>query len=275
MRIHKFGFDITNACHLRCVGCPNSTLKPKPLFVTKEFFNHCLSNVDVDVIDQFRLFLFGDPMLHPDLPTIIEQIPNQKFKTRRIDISTNGQCIVTDTLKDVIKQGIVTNFGVSCDGNCTPEDYERLRPPAKWDKLIRFLVTVSELKRRYNPKLSLVARIICTKKPEQKKWRNLLSPLGFEPKFRHMRKDPQSVYAQTKKIQPAKGACDFVKKSYFYITATGMVVPCCVHPKATDLGNISEQTYSEICKTSRKNFAKVLKEFRPKHPICGKCEILC
>lgn len=258
-----------------CVGCPNSTLKPKTLFVTKEFFNHCLSNVDVDEIDQFRLFLFGDPMLHPELPTIVEQIPKQKFKTRRIDISTNGQCKITDTLKDVIKQKIVTDFGISCDGNCNAEDYERLRPPGKWNKLIEYFETVSELQKRYNPNLTLIARIICTKRTGQKKWKELLKPLGFDPRFRYRRKDPQSVYAQAKKIKPAKGACDFVRKSYFYITANGTAVPCCVHPKASDLGNISEQTYSEICRNGRKNFAKVLKHFRQRHPICGKCEILC
>ena len=274
-KIRKFGFDVVHGCQLRCVGCPNSTLKPKISWLTPEFFSKCLSNLDVDEVSQLRLFVYGEPMLHPDLPEVIAQIPKQKFKTRRIDISTNAQCKITDTLEKIIRQKIVTHFGISCDGDGTPEDYERLRSPSKWNRMIEWLETVSNLRKLYNPKLKLLTRTICTKRTGQKRWKKILKPYGFEPHFRHMRRDPQSVYAATKKIKMAKGACDFVKKSYFYADADGTVIPCCVHPRAVVLGDLSKQTYSEICATTRKAFAKKMAKQRKIIPICNKCEILC
>lgn len=275
MKIHKLGFDVVHGCQLRCVGCPNSTLQPKIYWLTPEFFGRCLNNLDVKHISQFRLFVYGEAMLHPELPEVIAQIPRQRFTTGRIEISTNAQCKITQTLEAIIRQGIVTHFWISCDGDATQERYEQLRPPSKWETFLRWLRTVKELRDTYNPKLKLMTHTICTKPEYQKRWKKLLKPFGFEPRFRYMRKDPQSLYASTKKIKMARGACSFVTKSYFYVDADGTVIPCCVHPRAYVLGNLSTQTYSEICGTTRKWFARKLAIDRKNIPICNQCEILC
>lgn len=49
--INQLGFDIVHGCQLQCVGCPNSTLKPKIkiLLGTKRF--QMMKNLDKNRID--------------------------------------------------------------------------------------------------------------------------------------------------------------------------------------------------------------------------------
>ena len=79
--------------------------------------------------------------MHPNLDEILEQIPKQKWSAKHIEISTNGQIIDEAKLVSVFSNRKITRFGVSADGNCTPEEYEKLRVGAKWDKLVNFLST--------------------------------------------------------------------------------------------------------------------------------------
>ena len=59
-------------------------------------------------------------------------------RRKEFEISTNGQAI-NDNLERIFQDGIITRLVVSCDGEGTPSDYERLRPPATWEKLNEFL----------------------------------------------------------------------------------------------------------------------------------------
>lgn len=57
-------FDIVNGCQLTCIGCPNSTLQPKVSRISLEDFGRFLGNIDVKAIQLFRLFNYGEPLLH-------------------------------------------------------------------------------------------------------------------------------------------------------------------------------------------------------------------
>lgn len=39
----------------------------------------------------------------------------------------------------MLRLEVLTRLVVSCDGDGTPESYERLRPPSRWERLIEFL----------------------------------------------------------------------------------------------------------------------------------------
>lgn len=269
--IDKFCMDVVHGCQLRCVGCPNSTLNRGPIqFITPEFFNKCLSNVDVDYIRIFRTFVFGEPMLHPELSDVLAEIPKQKFKVQEVELSTNAQKL--SNLLEIVRQGIVTRLVISADGNGTPEDYERLRPPATWERLMEFLVLSSHYRHKYNPSLKIITRNICSTKDGMHRWKKILLPLGIKPGFRVMRKDPDSLYAQGKKIRSIKGACECLRRSRFYVDADGTVIPCCAHPRAAVLGNLAVSKYSEIRDGARKTFANKLRN-RKSVPICERCEL--
>ncbi len=147
--LYSVHFDIVHGCQLRCVGCPNSMLASKVSRIAVEDFARCLSNIDVERIHSLRLFNYGEPLLHKQLSSIVAQIPEQQWKASIVEISTNAQWVYWDDFEETLKQEVVTKLFVSCDGDGTPEDYERLRPPSKWKRLIDFLERAAYLRDRW------------------------------------------------------------------------------------------------------------------------------
>lgn len=277
--ISRGGFDIVHGCQLRCIGCPNSIIKSKIKCVSVEDFNLCLKNIDVVRLHQLRLFNYGEPLLHPDLPGILSQIPKQSYEITQVEISTNGQHYDEKMLIEAFKTNVLTTFCVSCDGDGTPQDYEKLRPPAKWDKLMEFLIKTKEIRDKYSPNVKLLTRNICPKKKHRKRWKETLRPLGWESSFRDwgiLPGVPIEGHPSGRKLLVPNKICWYMNTSdeyKFYVDYDGTVVPCCNHPRAFVLGNIKEETYNQILNGERrKQILHEMKTNRKNMPICGKCE---
>jgi len=271
MHIKKLGIDIIRGCQLRCVGCPNSTLKPKIEFCDPADFEKMLNNIDAR-LKILRLYNFGEPMLHPQLDDMVKTIRKSRLKPKQIDVTTNGQYWNHDVFKRAFGQKIVTHLYVSCDGDGTPEDYERLRPPAKWDKLIEFMVKIKEMRDDLCHKMHLRTRTITTNK-YKKRWTKLLKPMGFKPEFRQWttRTDVKNPPWKARKVP--NGVCKYVKsKDLLYVDYDGTVVPCCVHPKAAIYGNLLKTKASEILNgKNRELFYKTMKKHRSVLEVCKDC----
>lgn len=273
--IDKLGFDIVRGCQLRCIGCPNSTLKPKIKKISVEDFGLCIRNIDVNYVKLFRLFNFGEPLLHEGLPEILLVVRGATFRTGELEISTNAQHHDFDVLAETLKTGALTRLVVSADGDGTPEDYERLRPPGKWHKLIEFLVRARKLRDRHAPQLQLITRTICTDPRHQRRWLEVLAPLGWSPQFRDWIHLPQAMANMTGRVPRVPvGVCSFVAPgNRLYVDWDGTVVPCCVHPNAAVFGNLKESAYSEIFGGApRSEFVRLLATQRPSMTICNECE---
>jgi radical SAM protein with 4Fe4S-binding SPASM domain len=273
--IDKLGFDIVHGCQLRCVGCPNSTLKPKIQQIAPDDFAKALANTDVAAVDLFRLFNFGEPLLHERLPEILQHIPRQRWRARVVEISTNAQYHDFELLAEAFRTGVLTRLNVSCDGDGTPEDYERLRPPGKWDKFILFLRKARELRDRYSPSLALMTRTICTDPAARQRWRSLLEPMGFAVEFRDWQYLPESSQNMlSRPLAVPDGVCAFIKPgNRLYVDWDGTVVPCCVHPRAAVFGNLLAQKYSEILQGQlRADVIQSMRANRHNMKICNLCE---
>lgn len=268
-------FDIVNGCQLSCIGCPNSVLQPKVSRIAVEDFRLCLSHIDVKAIHIFRLFNYGEPLLHPELPEILREIPRQTWKAQHVELSTNAQFVNWEVLEAALRERVLTRLVVSCDGDGTPEDYERLRPPSRWSKLVTFLSGAAVLRDRWHPGLELMTRTICTSPEGQDRWRRLLDPLGWRPEFRGWLTLPEAS-VRIEDGRGGAGVCEFMRKPQtLFVTADGDVVPCCDHPKAAVLGNLKHQTVSEVMASeARAAFAARLAEGRAGMPICGGCTAL-
>lgn len=271
--LRRVGFDVVHGCQLRCVGCPNSTLKPKISCISADDFNLCLGNIDVNKIKVFRLFNFGEVFLHPALVDILAQIPQHRFRVKTVEICTNAQVYRPEVIEAIFRQGILNLLVVSCDGNGTPEEYEKLRTPAKWPKLIEFLEGVSKMRDQYAPNIQLHTRSICTDTQDQQRWLDLLTPLGWEPEFRDWIHLPDTEGQSWSDFKGADGVCAYMQRTdRLYCDADGTVVPCCWHPRAFTLGNLKEQKYSEIISGPR--YAEMIEQMatdRASMSICGSC----
>ena len=182
--LHTFQFDIVHGCQLRCVGCPNSTIMDKVSRISLDDFRQCMENVDVENIQYFRLFNFGEPLLHENLTEILAIIASQPWRAEETEISTNAQHCNWDDLKDALALGVVDRLVVSCDGDGTAAQYEQLRPPGKWSKLLEFLERAATIAREVAPELQLITRTITEDETSMARWRSILQPRGWTPEFR-------------------------------------------------------------------------------------------
>jgi len=271
--LDRVGIDIVHGCQLRCLGCPNSTIRPAVKYMTVDDFGTILKNIDIAFLKRLSLFNFGEPLLHPNIPDILRKIPGQKYGIRTVSLLTNAQHHDFPILADVFRTGVINEIGVSCDGDGTREDYERLRPPGKYERLMEFLIKAKELRDRYSPKVQLFT-ITISKTPEgRKRWKDLLIPLGWTPVFRDWYILPESVKTRAEKPHIVlKKGCYQLRRKYLYVDFDGTVVPCCVYPRPFELGNLREEKYSEIFNgRKRKLMLTELRTNRKNMPICGKC----
>jgi MoaA/NifB/PqqE/SkfB family radical SAM enzyme len=275
LRLARFGFDIVHGCQLRCVGCPNSTLKPKIHCIEVADFEQCFANVDVVSIDMMRLFNFGEPLLHHDLAGILAAIGRREgVHIGIVEISTNAQYHDFDALADALATGVLGRLVVSCDGEGSPEEYERLRPPSRWQKLIEFLERTRELRDRHSPYTSLMTRTICKTPEGRRRWLDLLEPTGWAAEFRNWIHLPEAEKNMTGRAPVVpEGECQYLRGPTLYVDYDGTVVPCCVHPRAGVLGNLRQQRYSEIyCGDARAQMVGTMQDDRRSMRLCGECE---
>ena len=286
--IYLAHLDIVHGCQLRCVGCPNSTLLPKISEVAEADFAAILANIDVDRIHLLRLFNFGEPLLHRRLSSLLPHIRRQRWAVEQVELSTNAQKVYWDDFEAAIATGVLTRIIVSCDGDGTPADYERLRPPSKWSKLEEFLRRTKDLCDRLSPHTELMTMTVCEDPEARARWSAFLEPRGFRPRFRRWMWLPESTRNMTgHQLQPGDGVCLFMADpseftehpwdgqiNQLYADADGTVVPCCVHPQAAVLGNLRTQTYNQILAgAARAGFLDDLAHRRAGLKICGSCEV--
>ena len=245
-------------------------------------------NIDVDRIHLLRLFNFGEPLLHRHLSRLLPHLRTQRWQAEQVELSTNAQKVYWDDFEAALATGVLTRLIVSCDGDGTPADYERLRPPSKWSKLEEFLERTKALRDRLCPHLELMTMTICEDEAARERWRAFLEPRGFTPRFRRWMWLPESTRNMTGHA-PATGdgVCLFMADPseftehpwdgqihQLYCDADGTVVPCCVHPQAGVLGNLLTQTYNEILRSvARAAFLETLRHRRAGMKICGSCEV--
>lgn len=281
-------FDIVHGCQLRCLGCPNSTLEPTIYKISIEDFSLCLGHIDVERIHTFRLFNYGDPLLHPELAAIAAEIPKQRWKASIVEISTNGQWVDWNEFEEMVKLEVVNRLVVSCDGDGTKASYERLRPPSTWEKLLEFLERARALRDRWAPAMQLWTRTVIQTGDDAKRWEHFLRPRGWVPEFRSWMALPGSKENLTgRRLHVPAGPCVFLADAseytlhpwfgeihLLYLDADGTVVPCCMHPRAGVFGNLKTQKYSEILNgTARLAMKGAMKKDRTAMPVCGRCDV--
>jgi radical SAM protein with 4Fe4S-binding SPASM domain len=258
------------------VGCPNSTILPKVTRIKPDVFATCLANIDVRYVKLFRLFNYGEPLLHDNLPAIFDVVATiPRFKIRFLEMSTNAQFARWDQIEEVFRRKLLNRLVVSCDGDGTPESYEKFRPPGKWETLIEFLEKARELRDRHDPGLELMTRTVYFEPADMTRWRAVLEPRGFRPEFRRWLNLVGGAETHAgREWRPVEGVCSFLEdEEHLFVDVDGTVVPCCAHPRASNLGNLRTQTWSEIIAgQKRREFIEMLDTKRASMDICGQCE---
>ena len=179
-------------------------------------------NIDVERVHTLRLFNFGEPLLHRKLAAIVAEIPKQRWRASVVEISTNAQWVDWDDFEEMLKLEVVNRLVVSCDGDASPESYERLRPPSQWEKLIEFLERAAALRDRYAPAMQLATRSVIETREDARRWEELLRPRGWTPEFRRWMALPEAKENRTGRAGAARPAapCVFLADASEYAIAS-------------------------------------------------------
>jgi len=125
-----YWLDITRRCNLQCIMCPQSRgLREGHRQMSMELFRRIVDEIS-DRRPLVKLYLSGEPLLHEHLFDMIGYAHSQGCETM---IHTNAT-LLTKAMSEKILLSSLTFLSLSFDG-CTPEIYEKLRPPACFERV--------------------------------------------------------------------------------------------------------------------------------------------
>ena len=136
-----YWIDTIRLCNLKCIMCPQSRgLSERPAKMAMDVFRGIIDDVCGNH-PSIKLYLSGEPLLHENL---FEMIEYAHAKGCRTVVHTNATRLTKD-LSEKILASPLTFLSFSFDG-CSPQVYERLRPPASFDEVRSNIRTYLDLR---------------------------------------------------------------------------------------------------------------------------------
>jgi hypothetical protein len=209
-------------------------------------------------IQEAKFMGMGEPFLHPNFAAICAKF-KRTFPNAKLISSTNAQYSINKNFTEALKH--IDMLYISIDG--AYENYERLRAPSKWSKLISFLEALKEVDRHscnivvnYTVSPGIVFDI------------PLVEKLATEYNLSEVRlnlvqnwteeESAMTVYdtEELKFLDHYRGSikgkapwtwsdCFWVQDG-FYCTVEGNVKVCCMNTSTQSLGNIFTNSMEEI-----------------------------
>ena len=278
----KVYIEITSVCNLACSFCP-PTERAKGL-IKVEQFNKILDEIRPHT-KYIYLHVKGEPLLHPRIHQLLDAAHEKGFK---VNITTNGTLIKKNREKLLGKPALrQINFSLhSFDGHEGSENREKylgdilefVREASKFNTIISYRLwnlqqdhisdlaarrnreTLEIIENEYNLDFRIeekvqpgkgvkIANNIYLNQDHEFRWPSLLAP-----------------------EDEGKGFCHALR-SQAAILVDGTVVPCCLDGEGViNLGNVHEQSFSEIVEGERAN--NIVEGFSRREVVeelCRKC----
>jgi MoaA/NifB/PqqE/SkfB family radical SAM enzyme len=125
-----YWLDIHRGCNLKCIMCPQSKgLRPRAPRMSLDMFKGIIDDV-CESRPLVRLYISGEPLLHEGLFEMLEYAGARNCQTA---IHTNAT-ILTPEISEKLLSSALSYLSFSFDG-CSPQVYEQLRPPAKFEQV--------------------------------------------------------------------------------------------------------------------------------------------
>jgi MoaA/NifB/PqqE/SkfB family radical SAM enzyme len=137
-----YWIDITRRCNLRCVMCPQAAgLREPQAEMPPAMFRSIIDGISRSR-PLIKLYLSGEPLLHDSLFDMIAYAAERGCRTM---IHTNGTLLHAEMAEQLLASPL-TFLSFSFDG-CDREVYERLRPPASFERVESNIRRFLELRR--------------------------------------------------------------------------------------------------------------------------------
>ena len=147
--------EVSARCNLRCPMCAITAdpryapTSKRPALLTPELFDRL--EPFFSTLVRVHLFGLGEPVLNPHLPEWVERLSR-----RGVEVWVTTNATLVDGLKaESLARAGLARVTVSIDG-ATKETYERFRPPARFEHVVRGIRALGAARRRFGkPRLFL------------------------------------------------------------------------------------------------------------------------
>ncbi|MCF8127323.1 MAG: SPASM domain-containing protein [Deltaproteobacteria bacterium] len=270
----EVSLELTNYCNLRCVMCPNPSMKRKRGYMSENLFGTIVNGLSVESGFLFLPQGFGEPLLHRRLFHLSAFASESGIKP--IVLLSNGMLLDEAILAHVMNS--IDILIVTIDG-VTARTYESVRVGGNLKTVVgnieRFLRV-----RDHNKPPYLVLRIIHMKETEgeieafQNFWQDRISETdiiqvsGFNDWTGTINAGQNRI-----DMREQRGPCRMLWKN-LTVYHDGRVTPCCYDAEGElSIGNAGEERLRNIWEGPR------LKQLRNLHlahqfekiPICQRC----
>jgi radical SAM protein with 4Fe4S-binding SPASM domain len=153
-RFLRVKLDMVGRCQLKCVMChfAHPEFEANPWTMGKDL----LEKIAADIFPRAHdvvLSSSAEPLLAPDLPRALElcrehNVPSFHFSTNAINLTPRIIHKVID-----VQMPLIT---ISCDAG-TKDTFERIRPPMKWEMLMRRFDSLNEIKRERKSQYPIIS----------------------------------------------------------------------------------------------------------------------
>lgn len=297
--LEKIYLEITNACNLACEFCPAPSRASE--FMSVERFSLVMEKIR-GAADALYFHLKGEPLLHPELPRLLDIAGDAGFP---VIITTNGT-LLPELVRQLEDRRNLVRLNVSLQSlSCFPSDERR----KKIGDILDAVDLLNDARRAAQPPASAASLLPVSRHPflaSLRLWTRdsaedsffacraiedhfslepgsvsgaLLSPAASR-KNGAVIKPGLAIHAADTFEWPSLSAPDYGERGFCRglrdqagILADGTVVPCCLDGDGIlALGNIFDSSWEEIMESPRaRAIYKAFSDRIISEPLCRRC----
>lgn len=100
---YSLQIEPTNHCNLDCISCASSASSRKYGYMDLALFREIIDDASKMGVKMVRLWLLGEPMLHP---RIVDMIGYVKQKGLQVRLTTNGMSFDSERIESILQSGV-------------------------------------------------------------------------------------------------------------------------------------------------------------------------
>ena len=124
--------EINNSCNLACVMCPRAAMQRPVRLMSLQEFRDVAGSAVAARIPRLRLFLLGEPLLHPNLGEMIRSA--KSLGVPSVEINTNAMDLTPEWTRELMAAGL-DEIVFSLDG-VDADSYERIRCGGDYERVV-------------------------------------------------------------------------------------------------------------------------------------------
>ena len=274
---HSLQLEPTNCCNLDCIYCSRARSSRARGYIDFDLFRRIIDDASEVGVKKIRLYLHGEPMLHPRIVDMVEYI---KRAGLAVHLVTNGTLFTRDRSEAILSSGVTfADRVIFSILGLSRQVHEKVMRGIDHEEVLENLFALLELraKRRLNgPVVETIFYTVPENEREKEEffeyWRDVVDHVQVVPR----------VSRQFAEFKDGKGDHGLARRKtcvYLWDRMTvfwnGDVAMCIADlDGAHRLGNLREQSICEVWNCAR---ARSIKEAHKRRqfeqtPLCGQCD---